>query len=137
MGGVSHPIDRLEVTFDDESLVVNVGLVLPATLMVRLGLEALVNGAARRPGWWRPSGSQGVVVGRDDFGGRSPGHIDHADMLRAGATQRVSLFWVMAPSTLGSFLRSFTFGHVRQLDKVIAETLRRGGTRGPVPAWGP
>jgi len=33
----------------------------------------------------------------------------------------------MAPSTLGTFLRSFTFGHVRQLDRVLAETLRRAG----------
>ncbi len=39
-------------------------------------------------------------------------------------------FRVMAPSTLGTFLRSFTFGHVRQLDAVIAETLRGPGARG-------
>ncbi len=52
-------------------------------------------------------------------------HIDHADMLRSGDTRRVLPFRVAAPSTLGTFLRSFTFGHVRQLDAVIAETLRR------------
>jgi hypothetical protein len=40
-------------------------------------------------------------------------HIDHADRLRAGATRRVLPFSVMAPSTLGTFLRAFTFGHVR------------------------
>ena len=46
-------------------------------------------------------------------------HIDHVDMLRAGATQRVLGFKVMAPSTVGTFLRSFTFGHVRRLDAVL------------------
>ena len=43
-------------------------------------------------------------------------HIDHADVLRSGATQAVLPHRVMAPSTLGTFLRAFTFGHVRQLD---------------------
>jgi hypothetical protein len=61
-------------------------------------------------------------------------HIDHADRLRAGATQNVLPFRVMAPSTLGTFLRSFTFGHVRQLDAVIAETLRRAWSLGAGPA---
>jgi Transposase DDE domain group 1 len=60
-------------------------------------------------------------------------HIDHADVLRAGATQRVLPFRVMAPSTLGTFLRSFTFGHVRQLDRVIAETIRRAWRLGAGP----
>ena len=39
----------------------------------------------------------------------------------------------MAPSTLGTFLRSFTFGHVRQLDAVIAETIRRAWSLGAGP----
>ena len=60
-------------------------------------------------------------------------HIDHADLLRAGATQRVLPFRVMAPSTLGTFLRAFTFGHVRQLDRVIAETIRRAWSLGAGP----
>ncbi len=47
-------------------------------------------------------------------------HIDHANMLRAGATLRVLPFRVMAPSTIGTFLRSFTFCHVRQLDAACA-----------------
>jgi hypothetical protein len=40
---------------------------------------------------------------------------------------------VLAPSTLGTFLRGFTFGHVRQLDRVLAETLRRAWARGAGP----
>jgi hypothetical protein len=60
-------------------------------------------------------------------------HIDHADRLRAGATRRVLPFRVMAPSTLGTFLRAFTFGHIRQLDAVIAETIRRAWSLGAGP----
>jgi hypothetical protein len=57
-------------------------------------------------------------------------HIDHADVLRAGNTAGVLPFRVMAPSTLGTFLRAFTFGHVRQLEAVIGEVLRRAWTLG-------
>jgi hypothetical protein len=39
--------------------------------------------------------------------------IDDADLLRCGATSQVLGHRVMAPSTFGTFLRSFTFGHVR------------------------
>jgi len=131
--GVSRAIDRIEVTFDDETLVADAGLIVPATLMVRLGLEALVNSTVR-------------LVGK--VGGALPGrkvltlvvailagasHIDHADRLRAGATQAVLPFRVMAPSTLGTFLRSFTFGHIRQLDRVIAETIGRAWALGAGP----
>lgn len=118
MSGVSHAIDRLEVTFDDESLVANAGLIVPATLMVRLGLESLVNTTVRltgRVGGSRPGRKVCSLVATILAGGT---HIDHADMLRAGATQSVLPFRVMAPSTLGTFLRAFTFGHVRQLGHV-------------------
>ncbi len=60
-------------------------------------------------------------------------HIDHADRLRVGSTQRVLPFRVMAPSTLGTFLRSFTWGHVRQMDKALEETLRRAWSAGGGP----
>ena len=115
MSSVSRPIDRVETMFDDPSLVADAGLILPATLMVRLGLEAMVNDMVR-------------LV--DRVGSARPGH---ANRLRAGATQRVLSFRVMAPSTLGTFLRAFTFGHVRQLDRVIAETIRRAWSLGAGP----
>ena len=72
MSRVSHAIDRIEVTFDDETLVADAGLIVPATLMVRLGLEALVelDGAAGRSGRWRPAGPQGAHVGGGDPGRR-------------------------------------------------------------------
>jgi len=60
-------------------------------------------------------------------------HIDHADVLRSGATGVVLGHRVMAPSTLGTFLRAFSFGHVRQLDAVIAETIRRAWAAGRGP----
>lgn len=137
MGGVSHVIDRLEVTFDDESLVANAGLIVPATLMTRLGLEQVVNAMvllAGRVGGSRPGRKVCSLVATILAGGT---HIDHADVLRAGATRRVLPFRVMAPSTLGTFLRSFTFGHVRQLDKVIGEMLGRAWAAGAGPGNGP
>ena len=57
--------------------------------------------------------------------------IDDADALRAGDTQAVLGHVVLAPSTLGTFLRSFTWGHARQLDVVSGELLARRG--GPLP----
>ena len=54
--------------------------------------------------------------------------IDDADRLRAGATGAVLGHRVMAPSTLGTFLRAFTFGHVRQLEAVVGQAIER--------AWG-
>ncbi len=137
MSSVSRSIDRLAVTFDDESLVANAGLIVPATLMVRLGLESLVNVTVRlvgRVGGARPGRKVLTLVATILAGGT---HIDHAGMLRAGATQRVLPFRVMAPSTLGTFLRSFTFGHVRQLDKVIGETIRRAWSAGAGPGDAP
>lgn len=54
MSVVSRNIDRLGVMFDHERLVANAGLIVPATLMARLGIEALIDGLVRtgssRPG---------------------------------------------------------------------------------------
>jgi hypothetical protein len=133
VSGVSRAIDRIEVTFDDPNLVANAGLVVVATLASRLGLESLINRTMRlvgRVGGARPGRKVLTLVHTIVAGGS---HIDHADLLRAGATQRVLPFRVMAPSTLGTFLRSFTFGHVRQLDAVIGETLRRAWQQGAGP----
>ena len=133
MRRVSHSIDRVEATFDDPTLVANAGLILPATLMARLGLEALINSTVRlvgRTGGALPGRKVLTLVAAILAGGS---HIDHANVVRAGATQAVLPFRVMAPSTLGTFLRSFTFGHVRQLDRVIAETIRRAWSLGAGP----
>ena len=62
--------------------------------------------------------------------------IDDAGRLRSGASQAVLPFRVMAPSTVGSFLRSFTFGHVRQLDKAAEQALARAWSAGAAPDAG-
>ena len=133
MRSVSRGIDRIDVTFDDPNLVANAGLILVATLTARLGLEALINQTvvlSGRVGGALPGRKILTLIHTMVAGGS---HIDHADMLRAGATQAVLGFRVMAPSTLGTFLRSFTFGHIRQLDKVLAETIRRAWNAGAGP----
>ena len=55
------------------------------------------------------------------------------DRLRAGATGAVLGFRPAAPSTVGSFLRAFTWGHVRQLDKAAGAALRRAWATGGGP----
>jgi hypothetical protein len=59
--------------------------------------------------------------------------IDDCELLRSGRTRRLLGGWVAAPSTLGTFLRAFTFGHVRQLDRVLAESLRCAWRAGAGP----
>jgi Transposase DDE domain group 1 len=130
---VSHPIDRIRVNFDDPSLVSNAGLLLVGTLVARLELERLVNQFVRlvgRVGGSRP-GRKVLTLMHAMVAGAS--HIDHVDVLRAGNTAAVLPHRVMAPSTLGTFLRAFTFGHVRQLEAVVGEVLRRAWSLGAGP----
>ena len=137
MTRVSHKIDRIDVTFDDSNLVGNAGLLLVATLSQRLGLEALVNATVRligRAGGARP-GRKVLTLMHAMIAGAS--HIDHSDVLRAGSTSNVLGHRVMAPSTLGTFLRAFTFGHVRQLEAVIGDALTRAWTLGAGPGEAP
>ena len=132
-GGV---LDRLRVEFDDERAVANAGLLLPATLAGRLGLEQLVDETVDlggRPGAARPGRKvltlcHAMLLGADS--------IDDCDVVRSGRTALVLGHGVLAPSTLGTFLRSFTFGHVRQLDRVLAEALRRAWAAGAGPGDG-
>jgi len=126
-------LDRLRVEFDDERAVANAGLLLPASLAGRLGVEALADemvDLSGRPGAARPGRKlltlcHAMLLGADS--------IDDCDVLRTGRTGLVTGHRVMAPSTLGTFLRSFTFGHVRQLDRVLAEALRRAWQAGAGP----
>ena len=64
-------------------------------------------------------------------------YIDDTDALRSGSTGRVLGCVVKAPSTLGTFLRSFRWGHVRQLDRVSRELLARAWAAGTGPGDGP
>ena len=129
MSAVSRNIDRLDTIFDHDNLVANAGLILAGTLIARLGLETLMNRWVRT-GSANPGRKILTVVVAMMAGAT---HIDHADVLRAGATGRVLPFKVMAPSTIGTFLRSFTFGHVRQLDAVASRVLARAWSLGAGP----
>ncbi|MDP9256039.1 MAG: IS1380 family transposase [Actinomycetota bacterium] len=117
-------------------MVANAGLLLVATLAVRLGLERLIDEAVRlgeRPGAGRAGAKVLSLVHAMLLGADS---IDDCGVLRAGESGRVLGHRVLAPSTLGTFLRSFTFGHVRQLDRVLAEALRRAWSAGAGPGSG-
>lgn len=133
MSASSRKLDRLRATFDHEGLVANAGLIVPATLIARLGLEALIDTLVRT-GASRPGRKILTVVAAILAGGT---HIDHVDMLRAGSTRRVLPFKPMAASTIGTFLRSFTFGHIRQLDAVCSRVLQRAWAAGAGPGPGP
>ena len=133
MKPVSRGIDRIAVTFDEPNLVANAGLVLVATLAKKLGLEKLCDTTiqlGRRAGGFRP-GRKILTLVHAMVAGAS--HIDHADLLRAGATAEVLEHRVMAPSTLGTFLWAFTFGHVRQFEKVIGLALSSAWALGAGP----
>jgi hypothetical protein len=131
---VKQGIDRVCATFDNESLVADAGLILVATVAARLGLEALVDETVRlvgRIGGSRPGRKVLTLVHAMAAGAEC---IDDADRLRAGATGAVLGHRVMAPSTLGTFLRAFTFGHVRQLEAVVGRAIERAWGLGAGPA---
>ena len=133
----SHSLDRVGTAFDDDRLVPDAGLILPATLAHHLGLKALVDehlDLGARAGRANAGDKVMTLVMSALAGGD---HIDHADALRAGDTARVLGFTVKASSTLGTFLRSFRWGHVRQLDRVSRELLARAWAAGAGPGDGP
>jgi hypothetical protein len=130
-------LDRVRVVFDEQRLISDAGLLLAGTLADRLGLENLVNDSVRldpqAPGAALPGRKvmslvHGMLAGADS--------IDDMNVLRAGSTSLVLGHRVMAPSTLGTFLRAFTFGHVRQLDRVLDVALRRAWQAGAGPGDG-
>jgi Transposase DDE domain group 1 len=133
----SHSLDRLDTSFDDDRLVADAGLLLPATLAQHLGLKALVEthlDLGDKPGRANPGDKLLTLVMSALAGGDC---IDDAAALGAGGTARVLGFTVKAASTLGTFLRSFRWGHVRQLDAVSRHLLARAWAAGAGPASEP
>ena len=125
--------DSVVVEFDEGRLVANAGVLLTSTLINRLGLERLVDETVdlgQRPGAARPGRKVCSLVHAMALGADS---IDDCDVLRAGGTEALLGQRVMAPSTLGTFLRWFSFGQVRQLDRVLAESIRRAWSAGAGP----
>lgn len=120
---VRHGAGATSAIFDEENLIACAGLVPTLTLAASCGLHALTQEHVRLPGSAGASaGSKvagliaGMVAGADC--------IDGMDLLRHGGMDTVFTD-VRAPSTYGTFLRAFTFGHVRQLDAAAARFLPR------------
>jgi hypothetical protein len=130
-------LHQVDITFDDQRSVASAGLLLSATLAERLGIEQVTDqlvDLGDRPGAAHPGRKlltlvHAMVAGADC--------IDDVELLRSGATGSVLGHRVMAASTVGTFLRSFTFGHARQLDQVTATILGRAWAAGAGPGDGP
>lgn len=125
---------RLDLSFDDGHAVAFAGLVQPALLAQRLGLRALLDHYVRlgtAPGHANPGLKAMTVVYSLLAGGEC---IDDTGVLRAGGTEAVLGQAVRAPSTIGTFLRCFTWGHVHQLSRVSGELLVRAWKAGAAPA---
>lgn len=130
--GLSHARRAMSVRFDDPHLVSCAGLVPVMVLAARCGLGGLLADRVQiaAKGGANAAGKilalvTGMVAGADS--------ISDMGLLRHGGMARL-FTEVRAPSTLGTLLRSFTFGHVRQLDTVAARLLGRLGAATPILA---
>jgi hypothetical protein len=120
----SHAATAVDVRFDDPNLIADAGLVPVIALAEQVGLSDLVaehvrivdapNSAGANPGAKVMSLLSGMVAGADS--------IADVDRLRH-AGNRLVFDQVRAPSTVGTFLRAFTHGHVQQLNRVLRESL--------------
>ncbi len=111
----------------------NAGLLLVSALASKLGLARIFSDRvdlAGREGGANPGGESLTLI-RAMVAGAS--HVDYVNTLRAGSPSKVLSFHVAAPSALGTYLRSFTFGHVRQLDEVIEAEFTRAWEMGMDP----
>ena len=119
------PSHTIRPVFDDPNLVSAAGLVPALRLAESAGFHDLLGGLsvpAANAGAKAASVVGGMLAGADS--------IDDLDLLRHGGMVRL-FGGVRAPSTLGTFLRSFTHGHVQQLDKIGAGLLTGLATRVP------
>jgi hypothetical protein len=127
---LSHTLARTSVAFDDPNLVSHAGLVPVMAPAERAGLRDLAFEHVRPggecgadPGLKVACLMAGMAAGADS--------LDDMGLLRHGAAG--TLFGgIRAPSTLGSFLRSFTWGNVRQAEKADRESLARLAARAPM-----
>lgn len=120
----SHAASAVSVVFDDPNLIADAGLVPVVALAEQVGLPELVTELVRITGAANSAGANpaakvmsllaGMVAGADS--------IEDVDRLRQ-AGNAVAFDQIRAPSTLGTFLRAFTHGHVRQLNTVLRQTL--------------
>src|SRR4051795_13298309 len=132
---LSHTRPVVSAVFDEPNLVSSAGLVPVMALARKARLRELVDerltvptDKGANPGMKLSSLVAGMVAGADS--------IEDMALLRHGGMGRVFAY-AYAPSTLGSFLRSFTFGHVRQLDAVASRFLAGLATQAPILAADP
>src|SRR3977135_2347324 len=129
----SHAASAVDIAFDDPNLIADAGLVSLVALAEQVGLPELVaehvaitgaaNSAGANPAAKVMSLVAGMVEGADS--------IEDVDRLRH-AGNGVVFDEIRAPSTLGTFLRAFTHGHVQQLNAVLRQTLLNLAERAPV-----
>ena len=132
-----HSLDRIRLAFDDGRLVADAGLLLSASLAAGLGLRELFDARVNlgdAPGRAHV-GRKALSLIASVLGGGDC--VADAEALRAGQSAVVLGHVVPAPSTLGTFLRSFRWGQVRQLDAVSRAALRRAWAAGAGPGDGP
>ncbi len=127
-----HKLERVSVSCDESNLVPNAGLVAPALIAQKLGVGDLIDervDLGDRAGAANSGAKALTVVGAALAGGDC---IEHVDVLRAGAA--IELFDdVRAPSTVGTWLRSFTWATVRMVDGVLRVVLARAWAAGLGP----
>ncbi|MFE1522299.1 IS1380 family transposase [[Kitasatospora] papulosa] len=129
----SHAAARVSARFDDPNLIAYGGLAPLVRLAERCGLPGLVTELVRLPLSRNGTGSFPAAKAMTLVAGMAAGadSIDDMDRLRHGAMTRL-FSGVRAPSTLGSFLRSFTHGHVKQLHAVARRFLPRLAAHTPL-----
>ena len=130
--------DRIRILFDDHRLVANAGPApaghpSPGTWACGNSSTITLTSAERRER--ANTGDKMLTLVASALAGGDC--IDDADALRAGGTVGVLGCVVKAPSTLGTFLRSFRWGHVRQLDRVSRQLLARAWAAGAGPGDSP
>lgn len=132
MPASSQVLDPIQVTFDDQRGVADAGLMLTGTLIGRLGLEPAIDERVTRG--YRPGRKFLTVVSTLLAGGDC---IDDVNLLHAGSTAKIVGHDTVAASTVGTWLRSLTFGHIRQLDAVTEAALARAWRAGAGPGDAP
>src|SRR5680860_1181316 len=103
----------MSVTFDNPNLIANAGLILPGTLAQHLEVQRIIDARVDLSG--RLGGANTGIKAMTVLSALLAGAewIDDVDVLRAGASGAVCGHELRAPSTIGTWLWTFTWGHAR------------------------
>jgi hypothetical protein len=129
----SHAATAVDVAFDDPNLIADAGLVPVVALAEQVGLPDLITEHVTITGAANSAGANPAVKVMSLLAGMVAGADSIADVDRLRHAGNAVVFdEIRAPSTLGTFLRSFTHGHVQQLNAVLRQTLVRLAGRAPL-----